>query len=43
MIGVLPQNLWEPALLAIAVYQSMQMLAVKTPSLASQLPQGAWV
>jgi hypothetical protein len=34
------KKLWEPALLAMAVSQSMEMLAVLAQSLASQLPQG---
>jgi pimeloyl-ACP methyl ester carboxylesterase len=39
-IGGIPQKLWEPALLAIAVGQSMEMLAVLAQSLAGLAPTG---
>jgi hypothetical protein len=39
MVGI-SQKLWEPALLAMAVGQVMEMLVVLAKSLASQLPQG---
>jgi hypothetical protein len=40
IVGI-PQKLWEPALLAMAVGQANDQLSDPPLSLASQLPQGA--